>query len=569
MSILPLKYIFQLILPYKKMMILILIHPFLKAISLIFPSYIIKNIIGLLSYTTTNEHFYTLKLTFGILLYFIVNNLFFGVSYIYQRYIYTYFYAYIRKDIINEGLRDLIYKPKVFFNMHPTSTIAHYLIHLHENSIDLVKLFIEKILPAITSFFIIIILIWYTNFACGIILSLWITVIIGLSYYILKNIDKYSINIIDEKVGITAYVTDVLNNIMTIKIFSKQEKEILFCKEKTEKLQKYEIVNNTYFAKIDLFYYISFTVMEILSCLILFIQYQKGFINLGDIVFWWTISGTTFAVAQSFISDVLSIPKYYYNIQEALLVVENKEIQKTNSTLCWKKGIIELCNVSFLYGDKKIIDSISYTFQSHKRIGIVGFSGSGKSSLIMLLLGIYKSTTGEIYIDGQNIQKINIDTWYEKCSVIFQDNNILNRSIIENITYNDELIINQDAYQLLIKELDLSFLDPHIDVKNLSGGEKQRINIGRALYKNSSEIFIFDEPTSNLDTITEDIIMNRINKIPNDKMIIMITHKLSLIQHFDEILVFDKGKIVEKGSHHSLLHEDGLYKKLWDLKEVN
>jgi ATP-binding cassette subfamily B protein len=281
------------------------------------------------------------------------------------------------------------------------------------------------------------------------------------------------------------------------------------------------------------------------------------------------MSGTTFSVAQSFISDVLNIPKYYYNIQEALLVIENKEIQKINSSFCWKTGIITLENVSFFYEDKKIIDSISYTFKPQRRVGIVGFSGSGKSSLIMLLLGIYKPTTGEIYIDEQNIKTINIDAWHEKCSVIFQNNNILDRSIIENITYSDEFALNKEAYEVIMKELALSSINPDVEVKHLSGGEKQRINIGRALYKNSSEIYIFDEPTSNLDAITEDIIMNRINKIPYDKMIIMITHKLSLIQHFDEILVFDKGKIIERGSHNTLLDQDGLYKKLWDLKEVN
>lgn len=566
----PLKYILLLITYFKKDFLLIIFYPFIKAVSLIFPSYIIRTITQLINeYGITKDKFVGKYILLNILFYLLVNNIFFFLFYIYKKYIYPRFFSLIRKKIIDRSTEKLLYSSKIFMQKHGSSEIAHFLIHLHENVIDFLNLLIEKTLSAFISLIAIITILYYYNFLCSIVLCIWFFFILCLSGYILKNRDKYSISIIDEKVGITKYIIDILNNIMTIQIFSKYDKEKTLLQLKTKQLSQYELENSQYYAKIDLFYFLSFTAMEIISHIILYVQYYTNCIQTSDLILWWTITGTAYFVAQSFIYDIINIPKYYYGIQEALIIIEQKNKIKTQKSFIYNEGIIELKNVVFKHHEKTIINNVSLTLKKGNKIGIVGFSGGGKSSLIYLILGIYKPTSGTIYIDEQNINEININNFYQKCSVIFQNNNIFNRSIMQNITYYDD-IVNEKKYKKIMTDLGISYLiDQNIDIENLSGGEKQRINIGRALYKDNSEFYIFDEPTSNLDSITEQIIIKKINNISPNKTIIMITHKLSLIKDFDKIFVFDKGEIVQNGTHTELLSVNGLYKTLWDLKEIN
>lgn len=219
-----------------------------------------------------------------------------------------------------------------------------------------------------------------------------------------------------------------------------------------------------------------------------------------------------------------------------------------------------------------------YTLKQEK-IGLIGYSGAGKSSLVNLLLRYFKTTSGEILIDDQNINYVTQDSLRENIAVIPQDTMLFHRSLLENIRYGrlsateeevieaskaahiHEFIIRlPDQYQTYVGERGVK----------LSGGQRQRISIARAILKNAP-ILILDEATSSLDSHTEKLIQDSLNLLieSQGKTVIAIAHRLSTLKHMDRVIVMDKGKIIEEGTHNQLLHNHkGLYKKLWEFQAI-
>ena len=233
------------------------------------------------------------------------------------------------------------------------------------------------------------------------------------------------------------------------------------------------------------------------------------------------------------------------------------------------KGRIDVKDVSFSYKDNvDVLNNINLQIPSKGLISLVGSSGSGKSTFVKLLLGLYKPTGGKIYISNEDIEKIGINALRKNISFVPQEIDLLNASVRENIICgNKSLTDNQiidickkvgihDKFMSLPKGYG-NIISERVD---LSGGEKQRLGIARALIKNSS-IVILDEPTSALDPENETNIRTLIEDIAKEKAVIVIAHKLSTILNSDRIVVFDKGKIVEQGTHASLIDKDGIYAK--------
>ncbi len=202
----------------------------------------------------------------------------------------------------------------------------------------------------------------------------------------------------------------------------------------------------------------------------------------------------------------------------------------------------------------------------------MGYSGSGKTTFVNLILRLYEPTSGEIRIENQNIRNITQDSLRNTIAIIPQDTSLFHRSILENIRYGNLNATDEEVILAAKKASAHDFITslPH-DYKSevgekgvkLSAGQRQRILIARALLKNAP-ILIFDEATSNIDSITENYIQNNLNKIMDKKTAIVISHKLSTLMHMDRILVFDSGKIVQDGPPHILLAQDGLFKELWE-----
>ena len=237
---------------------------------------------------------------------------------------------------------------------------------------------------------------------------------------------------------------------------------------------------------------------------------------------------------------------------------------------------IEFRNVGFAYDDAVILDDINLTVQKGKTIALVGSSGAGKSTLADLVPRFHDVTGGEVLIDGVNIKDYALQSVRNQMSIVTQEPILFNDTIANNIKLGkpdatEEEILNAakvaNAHQFIInKELGYATNIGDRGTK-LSGGERQRLTIARAVLKNPP-ILILDEATSSLDTESERLVQDAINNMMQNRTSIVIAHRLSTIRHADEIIVLQKGKIVERGNHEQLMAQNGFYKKLVDMQEV-
>ena len=237
---------------------------------------------------------------------------------------------------------------------------------------------------------------------------------------------------------------------------------------------------------------------------------------------------------------------------------------------------IEFKNVRFTYEDAVILDNINLTIDKGRTIALVGSSGAGKSTLADLVPRFHDVTGGEVLIDGINIKEYSLHSVRSLMSIVTQEPILFNDTIANNIRLgkqaaNDEEIMEAakvaNAHDFIMhKELGYKTNIGDRGSK-LSGGERQRLTIARALLKNPP-ILILDEATSSLDTESERLVQDAINNMMQNRTSIVIAHRLSTIRHADEIIVLQKGKIVERGTHDQLLSQNGFYKRLVEMQEV-
>ncbi|MFH0937155.1 MAG: ABC transporter ATP-binding protein [Candidatus Daviesbacteria bacterium] len=242
---------------------------------------------------------------------------------------------------------------------------------------------------------------------------------------------------------------------------------------------------------------------------------------------------------------------------------------------------IEFKNVDFAYPetDKKILNNFSLTINPGEKIALVGENGSGKTTIVKLLARFYDVDKGEILINGINLQKLDLDNWYQYLGVLFQDFNRYEHTAKENIGFGKtfENVKLEDIIEAstsagahaMIERFDKGYEQmlgrTFEGGLELSGGQWQKIALGRAFLRNAP-ILVLDEPTASIDAKAEAEIFNKVKKLSKDKTIIIISHRFSTVRNADKIYVIDNGKIVEAGSHQELMKLDSQYAALFNLQ---
>lgn len=286
------------------------------------------------------------------------------------------------------------------------------------------------------------------------------------------------------------------------------------------------------------------------------------------------------------INPLKSLSTAFYNMQRGTAALSRiEEILKAPNTVADpEEGLVlegfqhsvEFRKVDFYYGDVPVLKDISFTLAKGKTIALVGSSGSGKSTLADLVPRFHDATSGEVLIDGINIRRYTLHSIREQISIVTQEAILFNETIAANIALGkpdarreeiEEAARAANAYQFIVQK-EKGF-DTNIGDRGnkLSGGEKQRVTIARALLKNPP-LLILDEATSALDTESERLVQDAINTMMQERTSLVIAHRLSTVRHADEILVMDKGRIVERGTHDELLMHQGRYYRLVQMQEV-
>ncbi len=375
-----------------------------------------------------------------------------------------------------------------------------------------------------------------------------------------------------------AFISDVISNIQTVKIFSSLSYEKKKFEEVNnnlkEKREKAWVTAVNYQDTIIGIIPPTFTGLVTLYSIHLLMQ---GLTTPGTVIMIF-ILGNRFGhqiwrlggAMKRFSSDIS-------DCIEAIEVLEKEpELQDIQNPEACKisQGAISFEHVSFTYkGGDHVFENFNLVIPAGQRVGVVGKSGSGKSTLVKLLLRFYDVDSGTINIDGHNISKMRRDDLRKHLAYIPQETILFHRSIYENISYGkfdateeEVLIAARDAYvdefvQTLQEGYETKVGERGI---KLSGGQRQRIGIARAMLRKDAPILIMDEATSSLDSMSETYIQKSFEKLSQNRTTLVIAHRLSTIQKMDRIIVMDKGRIIEDGSHQELLKKNGFYAQLWN-----
>ena len=301
--------------------------------------------------------------------------------------------------------------------------------------------------------------------------------------------------------------------------------------------------------------------------------YYNGKISVGEIIALYTLSGTLFSSSSTLFliwTDFSLASSYLERIADIMDTEDEKEPEHPIDLSI--SGQIDIEHLSFSYNkhNENILNDISMHIESGEKVAIVGTSGSGKSTLFKLLLGLYDINQGHISFDNIDLMELNKQHIRKQIGVVPQDMSLFNKTIFENIAVNNPNISLQDVEtaahiaQLTdeIESMPMKYDTLVSDMgMNLSGGQRQRIALARALV-NNPKILILDEATSSLDNINEQKISSYLKQTNCTR--IVIAHRLSTIVDADKIIVLDNGIIKECGTHHELLNQKGMYRKLYE-----
>ena len=400
--------------------------------------------------------------------------------------------------------------------------------------------------------------------------------------YIGKSLKNSSKKGQDKLAYIMSIIDENIFGLRIIKTFNAEN----FINSKFEKSSnEYKKIMNSILRKKDL----SSPMSELLSTVVMVIVMWFG----GQLV----LSENSMLSPQEFIGYILifsqiippvkSLTTSYYYIQKGSAAAERVyEILDQENTIVNKKDVHKISNLknsinfiikSFKYENKNVLQNINFTIKKGQKVALVGHSGGGKTTLADLLPRFYDLEDGEINIDNINIKDIDLFNLRNIISIVSQDSILFNDSIYNNIKIGNlnatkEDIINAakaaNAHEFILKCEDSYQTNIGNSGEKLSGGQKQRISIARAILKNP-EILILDEATSSLDSESENLIQEALTNLMKDRTSLVIAHRLSTIENADNIIVLKDGKIIEQGSHSTLIAKNGSYKKLHDLQYKN
>lgn len=509
-----------------------------------------------------------------LILFWVTAEFFNRVEGIVQIYTFPKFRARIRESVFNYVKSH----SHEYFSSNFAGNISKKLADLPTSCQAIMEIICFQFITAITGAIAVLVMMWLTKPFFAVVLLLWLGIHFGISFIFMRvgnqlwEIHSDSVSILSGK------IVDVFSNMLNVRLFSRGSYESSYLQQ----YQDDEIIKAKKAMWLVEIMRIGLGLNGLFLIFGMIFTLLHGWVNytvtLGDFTqvsmqsFWllgwvWFISFqmTIFAREIGTIGNALD------------LVRKGHDLIDKNSAypIMITKGQISFESVTFAYQkNRTIFNNLNINIFAGEKIGLVGFSGSGKSTFVNLILRFYDLQSGRILIDGTDIAEVTQDSLREQIAMIPQDPALFHRSLMDNIRYgrldaSDADVIHaaklahchefieklDEGYQAMVGERGIK----------LSGGQRQRIAIARAILKNAP-ILILDEATSSLDSVTEKLIQESLQHLMQSRTAIIIAHRLSTLTNMDRILVFDKGNVIEEGTKESLLIAKGHFAKLWNMQ---
>jgi len=490
--------------------------------------------------------------------------------------------AETESDLAGNAHKKLIYLGLGYHEKENTGSKISKIQRGVDKIIDLLSNLGWEVAPTILQIIFTAVVLFWVDWRFGLVIIFFVPIFVLLTVSVNRRVfplRKSRFDIYEKAAGM---MTQSVININTVKSFTQEKRECFRFGKLREKLKSTILLEYGNILTQNLKRNLVIDVGRLLILLFGIFLIWKGNITVGTLVFVFTIS-------EKALISLFRISRLYDRIMESSEAVERiydlskeeTDIKNPRGGLVPKKieGKVEFKNMSFAYTDSKLLalKNVNLEIPSGATTALVGPSGGGKTTLARMVYRHYDPTEGAVLLDGKDLKQYDLYGFRKFFAIVPQDVEIFNASVSENIAYanpqasfaqikaaarvaNAEEFIEQlsDGYETVVGERGIK----------LSGGQRQRVGIARAILANP-KVLIFDEATSNLDSQSEHLIQDAMDKICKNRTVIIIAHRLSTIKKADKIVVLEKGKVVETGSHAELsLTNDGLYKKLIDLQRM-
>ncbi len=567
------KYIIRFIKPYILILFLTFIFLIISTFSDMFAPIVLKNAIdkGIIPFVNTKNFNVLFRYTFYYFLLIFISS----VSTYFFILLVTYAGQRAMMDMRESIMKKILSLKIVYFDKNPVGRIVTRLT----NDVQALNEFFSSVLVYLLKDVLLLIGIFFLMFRMNKLLTFSILILTPSLLYI-SNVFRTSVrkayrNIRKHLAEVNAFVQESFSGIKVINIFKKEN----FFKDKFDVINKNllkanlsQVRNFAIFRPlVDFHEFLAIALVILMSGP----QVLKGNLTIGALVAFLSYIRMAFR-------PIMDLSEKYNIFQSAMAALERidgvfKEESEKKVGIIPKKieGNIVFDNVWLYYNkDEWVLKGISFEVKKGEKIALVGPTGSGKTSIINLLLGFYPFQKGRILIDGIDIRELNLDYLRRNIGIVMQENFIFNDTFLNNIKLYDNI-----PDEKVISAINKSFLNEiagrlpeglntRINSDSLSVGEKQLIAIAR-VFAYDKKIVILDEATSHIDSYTEYLLHKAINELFKGRTSIIIAHRLSTIRDCDKIIVIYRGKIIEMGTHEELLSKGGFYSKLWQIGKVD
>lgn len=570
------RFILELVESFKLNIGVMIFTAVLMALDVSLRPYLVKVILNKTAEVSGNEVYGAMIIP--VLVYFSLSLFMSLASRIYNYFTEIQMVPKLREHITMRIVDHLLGHDLTYFHNHFSGTLANKISDLVGYVPGMIQLIIDRFFFNFLMLIIAIFALWSVSFKYALAMLIWVTLFVLLALFSSKYLSKQANKWSAIGSSITGKIVDLFSNFLSVKLFSNKNLE----KSSLNKAIKYAIQTESklqwMFLTMWLIYDFSFLILLGTSLYFLMVDSASGVVTIGDfaLILGINMSVSTYLkeLAQNFSQFSMLLGKITQALQLTNTphrIVDGRDAK----SISIKNGEIQFDKVTFNYpGSELLFKDKSLIIQAGKKVGLVGYSGCGKTTFVNLILRLHEVSSGQILIDGIPVNNITQDSLRRSIAMIPQDLTLFHRSLLENIRYGRSEASDEEVVEAAKKAFAHDFIEQLPQGYNtivgerglkLSGGQRQRIAIARALLKDAP-ILILDEATSQLDSTTEAQIQQSLYNLMDKKTAIVIAHRLSTLSFLDRILVFEKGKIVEDGTHEELLKKSGYYNHLWSLQ---